>query len=642
MLLSLYTYNGIAINDGTNYEAVINPAQTMPGANAAYVDRGQTWPYLAGKTLNGGLFTFQIVMKGTLHSKFETLKALFRTDDFNYRRLVAKDTADSDRQWYIEGYPVLPPSLVNTEGGTAVNITLAIKDPVWREDTLQTDTWAVTASGQTRAITARGNYAAQPIFTITPTSAKTGGYGYKRFVILYNQSSRPLADYPFALTLDTATLISGGKMQADGDDYRVLVDGQDTDRWLYGINTASTNLWFNLTMKAKVELTTRDAIAGSGTPTTIIFANTVANKNAIKLLPSAGLVLIDSELFAYSAVNVAAMSITLVERDSRGTTIASHAAGATVRWIEHEIWLVYGNSTVAAPVVDDTYKPVIELNSTNGSWIYTLFDDGLHLRPGAWKAAILKSVGKANTYTYPGNRLERSADPATEAGMTMGAYQGAGIWKAETAKLEWKLYNPCGFTSLSAASGEKYRTNTSWPTAVLQKSKDGVTWVNVASITTPASAASWTAWTAGTVALSAGPWLYFRIYFDGTQSAGANAYCAVEMETVTLAVDSAAAPASTILAEQSNYTLDVTLSNTTTGEYVQITAQTALNAAIIIDCESQVCYRIDGENLLAALTLSSKRAEWLSLGAGSNTLSFVDTGTAAVTVKTDWRGRNLV
>ena len=649
MRLSIQTWDGNAINDwnGTtgNYEAVIPPGQTMPTASPEFTSRGQTWPYLAGKSINGSIFTFKIFMHGTLHSQLESLKNLFRTDDYTFRKLVAYDIADSNRAWYVEGFPVTPPTYSQSEGGTELVVQLALKDPLWRENVQQSDAWSITATGQTQTITTRGNYPALPVFEIKPTSVRTAGngYTYKLFKAVYNPTANPMPNYPFAIPIDTAALVAGGKMQADGDDLRVMVDGIEIDRWLYNMNNAGTLVWININLKAKIELTISTAISNVGTPTTIDFAATSANDAALAKLPSTGILLIDSELFTYSAVNTAKRQVTVKERASKGTYAASHTTGATCRWIEHDLWLYYGNSTVTARTTDDTKKPIIDLdvNSSNTAWKYSAFKDGAGLRSGIWTSAVLAGATSNQGVVYNGNQGTLIADPSTEAGGQINAYKKSNTWKAGNATVAWQLAHPAGITHITG-NAEKYRKTTSWPTVAVQYSNDGVNWTAAVTLATPASALTWTAEAIGSTALGA-TYNYVRFVITGSVAATASNSASAELNDFTVTLDSAKVPQiASGPAEIANYYHECTITNNTTGDAISIVFVSQVNKTIYVDCDAQTILADDGTPILAALSWNGKRQEWMTLAAGANTLQYNETGVQAVTFTTKWYARNLV
>lgn len=71
------------------------------------------------------------------------------------------------------------------------------------------------------------------------------GWGYRKQITISNPGSA-LTDYQILVTLDTATLISGGKMRPDGGDIR-FTDSDETTQIHYwiesGVNTDSTKIW---------------------------------------------------------------------------------------------------------------------------------------------------------------------------------------------------------------------------------------------------------------------------------------------------------------------------------------------------------------------------------------------------------------
>lgn len=644
MQLSLYTYNGNAINDGSNYTAVIPPGQTMPAASGQWVDRGQSWPYLAGKNLQGSVFTFKLILRGTIPTQMETLKSWFRTDDFTLRTLIAKDTSDSDRQWYVKGFPINPPTFTSSAGGSEMLVQLALEEPLWREVTEQTSTWSITASGQTTSPTVRGNYTALPTIEITPTSAKTGNYAYKRFVTVYNNTNEWIRKYPLCISgagLGTAALVTAGKMLASGDDLRVFVNGREVDRWLYAMNTTATMIWINLNFKSKIEMTLGTAMAGTGTPATIQMSRTNANKLAIAAMPQEGLVLIGSELISYSAVDTNNLILTLTERASRNTSMAVHAIGATVRWIQHDIYIQYGNSSATAPTADDTEKPIIELGATttNSVWKYTEFLDDDGLRSGNWSKERLSGAPYRQAYGYEGNHMDMTADPATEMGAVIQSYSRDGIVKAGSGEVLWSLYHPAGITSFTA-NLDRYRAKTNWPAVTFEKSRDGNTWVPLYTVATPAGAAAWTTLAVGSVA--AGDYKYLGWRIEGTVAASASNYIAAEVDDITLTLTASGIPTVTVGSETTNnYMLEATITNTTTNESITLTTPLALNQKLTINCQDQTVKKADGSNVIRAIDWSSVRSEWLTLKTGES-LQYTETGAVALTIGLKWRGRGLL
>src|SRR5690349_18886139 len=108
MDLNLYTWNGTAINDGTVYRASFpRGSKANLSANAIQIPRAGEDPFLSG-SVKGSPFlviTVDILPGQNINTKREALKGIFLLDGQRHN-LIAKDAADSDRQWYVTGIPV--------------------------------------------------------------------------------------------------------------------------------------------------------------------------------------------------------------------------------------------------------------------------------------------------------------------------------------------------------------------------------------------------------------------------------------------------------------------------------------------------------------------------------------------------------
>jgi hypothetical protein len=210
MRLSIYTYNGTAINDGTYYQAYWPTGSIFlqQPVEAVEVERAGNVPSYAGKKISAG-YNLPIVinMKGTISTQIDTLKKLFNTHDQTQHQLICKDGANSDKQWYLMVTPISEASVE----GNSITFNLSVSDPIWQEVTPTTASWAVTATGQTKDLVVAGNYACKPVFTITPT-AGDGTFGWKKFITLRNRTATQLNSYHFEMTIggswDTSALIN--------------------------------------------------------------------------------------------------------------------------------------------------------------------------------------------------------------------------------------------------------------------------------------------------------------------------------------------------------------------------------------------------------------------------------------------------
>ena len=722
MILSLYTYNGTQINDVTNYIGFISDDNKLQGdARVIQVSRSGRRPVYAAKVLNGTELRIIIQMKGTVQSQLDTLKTLFNVEDETPRKLICKDTANSDKQWYVYATTKSMPKMFTRD---AVEIILSVDDPVWKSETENSDAWTITASGQTNAVTVAGNLPAQPRFVFTPTAAGTGRYGYRQLWPWRNPNSEAMLNEPLnivstvwdtsalvalsgvhvtindvdgitaddtTITYDgetgtfpasgmayleseqisytgkTATELTGvtrgingttaavhandiviysSKIQADGDDVRVFMDGYETSRWLQDINTANTKVWIAIDFQPGISLTLDTAIADSGAIGTITIKKTAANDAAIKKLPPTGVVAIENELYTYTAVNVKGRKLTGCTRAVKGTAAAAHATNTAIYWIEHEIWIYYGSQTAEAPVSDDTRKPIIDLTSTNTSWVYTSFWDTTGLRAGSWKPALVKTANKIDpdhkSDFYTGDALA-DADPATGMGGVIKAWRSGAIWKAENATIEWNLYSPSTFTDITA-TGEKYRSGTTWPAGIkfMKSIKGGVdkNWAAVWTEATPSAAVTWEALsTHSAVSIGTG-YKYIKFVVSGSIGSTANGYAAHEVEAVTLTRASGNVPQLVFTpSEESCYFVDAVITNNTSGEWLRVTTSMQLNTALTIDCENKKAYTADNAPV-NKLEFSSVRKDWLNLSVGDNTLLFTDAGTSGASLPVYWRDRN--
>ncbi|MBA4420276.1 MAG: hypothetical protein C0391_03940 [Anaerolinea sp.] len=720
MRLTVESFDGHDIND-SNVSAYIplegGNFNNLPSVDPIEIPRINNFPDYGGKILLSKNFMIQVDIKpGADYSTyFELLKGYFDTAVRDKKKLVVKDS-DTTKEWYV-----MCTCVANPERSTgSIKLLMYANDPTLLGNTASTVSWSVTATGQTKVVTPVGNVKARPVFTITPTSAKTGGYAYKKFLNLKNVHTNAFSNYPYDLTdggldhaamvkvaavhvaindgagiTDVATTIpydgeagtfptagiawidgatkeqisytgkSGGNLtgvtrgingttaaahandviiyqsnvQADGDDLRIYMDGKEVSRWSDNWNNAATKIWINIDLKPKATTTLKTAIAASGSITSIDLVVNTTTYLFLRAIGASGMVQIGTEIFTYTTLSLTTSQLTgTITRAAKQTSMGAHAVGDAVTFIEHDVWMMYGNAAADAPVQDETKKPIIDLaTSTNNSWVYALFGDDANLRTGRWNRQIVSSVGKQSAvYTDNHNAL---VDPATEMGMSIKAYQSSGRWVGETGYLRWTLFHPAGITHVSS-DGESYRNSVSWPLfASLKKGPNASLYLNQWTLTTPASISTWTAWTKNAEALGA-TYNYIGFVFWGSVGAVANAEADMEVGNVTLTIDSTKRPTISASAEADNYWLDLKLTNSTSGEYLTLALMMGLNRVLTIDCARKVIYYDDNTNMVSGLQLSSVRQTWLDLAPGNNTLKFDDTGTNAVTVAISWEDRN--
>jgi hypothetical protein len=446
--------------------------------------------------------------------------------------------------------------------------------------------------------------------------------------------------------LDTASLTTA-KMQADGDDFLVMIDGAFVDRWLSAMDTANTLCWININLSPQQVGIGSTSIAGAGAITTISLTRTEDNYNFLQAMSRAinKVVLIDAEVFTFTGVNLVTYQLTGVTRAQKDSSMSAHTAPFSVYWLEHDIWILYGDSTLTAPDVNNDKQPMFDLTSDNETLTYTYFHHPVIDRPMAWRPAVLDTKsGLSYYFTASQNTFANSVDlRTTEMGLAMLAPPSQYNALIESAVLTWNFYHPAGIQNL-IWSGKKYSTG-SWPAAVgLQYQQGDQLWY-LAWDTEPMPTIlnNWQAFGPIDPSSGAGFSDYFktvRFVMDGSLSPVPAETAMIQFDTVTVALDPLGPPTTYIQPETAIVWLDITLTNNTTGLY--LTCQTHCledTGTLTIDCENKKAYMQDGSKV--NVTLSSAREAWLDLLSGSNTLKYDDTGTNAVTLVTTHRDGNL-
>ena len=619
-MIKVVSWDGQNINDGTNYVAgiVSHTAWGLPPVQAKLAKRSKAWPVLATVERPGHTIVLAIKVIGANKTALrEQLLRWFDPEDETPKRLVIADL-DGSRQRYVLAYCAGITPYPRPEPGAVDAFQVALQvhgDIRWRAVSKTTDTWNITASGQTRSITNSGTDDAYPVLKIKPTATKSGGFAYRRWVAITWRSRNSASQYPVCITLDTQSLITAGKMQADGDDLRVIVDGTERARWLHDINTTSTKVWVNLDFQPTVPMTLRVAIPSTGS------ISSIEVNEDISALPTQGIVLIDSEAFVYTDKIPSERKLTGITRAAKGTSAAAHSVGTSVHWIQHDIWLLYGNSTVSAPMQDDRYRPCFELSSTNTSWTYYVFGDQDGLRAARWRPyGNITLSGSGGVYT------------ATQRTLSSGEYTAAGAWLAQehSNAYGWALSNPCGIVNVQWQEGLKRRAGDNFLVHCMNWPRGASWWNWHYNPTSPSQANTWESWSYSGPNFAVSDTIAIAAYFYPQD---------VEVGSAVVSLNSAETPTVSVMPELGNYNLDATITNQTTGEAIKVTAVLSLNQEVVVDCDKAIV-TVAGERSLASLTLlGPSRQRWFRLVPGPNVLRFDDEGTTGVTLVTEFEAR---
>lgn len=647
MNLKLISWNGHNINDGTSYLAFFAGIQPLSFQSGVIdVQRFPRESKSAGVMLSGVTFPITIKILGTLNTNLNQLMSWFDESDQNQYALVVYDQDDSDKPYYVMGRYIGATQTDKMGADTRV-LSIYVDDPVWKAVTATTNTISVTASGDHVHITPGGNRFARPKITIKPTGAFAGtSYAYHRHVTITNNTAYKLDDYYFDVTgggLDTATLVTAGKMQADGDDLRVMVNGKEVPRWLGGMNGASTKVWIQLDLAEKCEFTISENMLATGTDD-ISVTDTKVNDDMASKLVAKDVILIGTEQILISKYNKYTNSISVLQRGYNSTTAATHTAGDTVKRIEHDIIMQYGNSAASAPdytdEIDTQREPCFNLSSsTNTSRVFdTYFGYVSGVRPEGWRRSTISSVRKTSK-TYTKTQLANSSPRATAMGMAVKVGTKNNKPTAESAALAWTYANPCGIDAVSS-TGHTYRNTTSWPAvlASLLSSLDGDDWDTLWTETIPASPSTWTDWTHNATAVD-DTHKYIKFQLEGDVAAVSNGVAAMEVLTCTVTLVSASCPTVSLGSETGNYPMSCYIKNYLTGENFKIVTPMLVNSEIVVDTEQRTV-TVNGKAARGIMKLSTIRDEWLKMISGSsNQIGFLSTDTGTVTVTIEHRDR---
>jgi hypothetical protein len=651
-------------NDGTNFESYFSVgAITEPiSSQSVYVDRPAPFgPFYS--TLRRTVKPFELhikIVSGNFATQLNVIKQRFNPTDTERKKLIIKDAANSDKEWYAYCKPIA----LKLESVSLITVVME-RTTDWYEEVESTASWTVTATGQTKDVTPAGNLPARPVFTITPRAAKTAGSAahYRRFVRVRNRAGVAAANYAIELTdggWDTTVPIGAGIMLSTGDDLRVLVNGVEVPRWIDGINTASTKVWTVLDLQPNAGFLLDGAIAAGGGVSTIPVKYTQTALSKMQRMPSEGIIAIDNELFYYfgkrdqDPYDLAFLNTVRAVCDS---SAAAHLDNTLVHWIQYEIYITHGDNTLPAPDQDESRKPVFRLDtSSNTSWDYDNFTELYKNRAGAFTPRITTGYAWAGPYfhAYRGDSAQTMSN-ANEAPGMGGSGELTGTARGVTAwgYINWDLYHPIGFTHV-AADGKRYKSSTALDSynynlwfcssvnPLLVQADTPTVFATVVKATAALADEAWSV--ASTAVGGTDYYLQFKMLVYGSDRDG-NAYASrFTVNNVTLTLDSTRTPVVTFGAQVgTGYRLTAKLTNTTTGEWLLFNFITDIDQTLEVDCESKkLTYLKDNSPVHGALVaFSSIRADWLNLLPGQvNTLQWDETGVQDCDIGIAWRDRN--
>lgn len=648
MLITVKTFDGHNINDGTNYRAVLLNPHGLPDAAPVFLEQTNADPLDAGTyTVNvqQKVLSIRVLNYANRNALISQLKTWFKRGT---RGELVVNFADDGVDYQLNCRAIN--MVQDTDGVGYFKAILQTGTSAWRavSETMEA-TWTVTGTSETQDIAVAGRDETYLSVELTSVDGPAGGFLYQNIYRLPNTPGLAHGLIPWCITVNTAALVSAGKMQADCDDLRIvnMSTGQEIKRWIANPNNAATKVWINLDLAKGYSLTLLTSVAGSGSVTELAFDVNEDTKAKIAEMPKTGIVYHGTEWFAYSGTDAVNCKLTISQRGLFDTALAAHTAGDAFVYIQYPLLMKYGNTSVASPAsTDATYddtKPLINLSSSsNTSWVWdttTKFYDPDHPnRQPAWKFRQWNQGPFSKIFHVKRDAL--SGDPAI--GLKVASYLVGSTWMPENPILSAQFYRSARITSVSV-TGESYRTNANWPflTAFRFGFAAGDNNTNLWTESAPASEATWTAWTHNGVTLSVpAPYVLFVLAFS--YAAAANAYAIFEMLTCTMDFSSSNIPTGALLGEISNYPLVLTIENTTTGDAIALDYMMLIGSTFAIDGETKIV-QYGGYNAYGAVTPNDAgRSAYLRLAGGvTNTIRISGTDLGELAVVLSYYRRRL-
>jgi len=546
--------------------------------------------------------------------------------------IVADDDGSNERYLYAVCQNLEQES--GSAGAGFAATLVAADEPFWESVSETTVSQPINVgAGTTFVVPNGGDVDVEPRITVGPHPGKTGTghWKYRRFVPVFWPSRRGARDYSYELTdgvgLDTHALLVAGKLN-DASGFGVIVDGVEADRWFSagltqpgGFDSSTTEVWVNLDFQRGLSTALKTAIASSGAVTEI------SAGSDISAWPAVGIIQIDFERFAYTGRDLYRNVFTGVSRAAYSSTTQGHAAGNTMHWLQHEVWIVYTPGLNVAKATDDSRKPLIDLaNSSNAGWMWEVF--GSAAQPN--RTAQWTPVVNGTAMTFTGHQNGAATDPFQVMGINTPE---VGAKLAENMA-RWQVYLPCGLAGYDI-DGSSFDSAS---LVEIEVSANGAVW-SVADISDAGDTGSWVAWNEMASGL-AGDLCYLaarpRLLSGGND-------LVAQIEKVTATFQTTQRPSGYVGGEFGNYQLQMTITNETTGEALTLSPLPGLQSSaqsLQVDGVAKTAILLpDGINAYSAMRRDAMRPALMRLAPGSNTIRVNEPGAAGIVVAVTFRAR---
>lgn len=630
-------------NQDGEYHAWLDAPFSQPGVTTTMVQRTGTWP--VGTGVGRAAYTLPPIYVDIMDEENQealrrALLAGLDTSQAFKALIVADDDGGNERYWMCSFEAREERDDARGTGLSFAVTAVVVDDPYPRRTALSSASAALTASGQTLVVTNGGDVDAFPVMEIELTSARTGNghWKWRRFVVARWRAAAGATYYPTQISGDNAAWDTTGLTTTKAIDWTsvgVLEDGVEVDRWFSeevedndrSFDQVDTRLWMNLDFRSTVAVTLSGALGNSAGD---VAGGIVVNED-ISAFPPAGILYApaQNELFVYLSRDVRKRTFHGVTRAAYGSSAASHSAGAALEWIQHEVFIVYGPQAGLAKAADDTMRPYLELpSSDNDKWDWGYLEgtgergfgsDSEPNRAGRWTPV---TAGDGGIFTADEHGTD--VDPFDVLGFENGIAGNENLAR-------WQIYLPAGLNTLDA-NGKAYET-TAVEAVKFYASVDGVNWTRIDAYP-DAGGVGWFEFGPHLTNQTAG-WRYLRFELLGEVGE-------VEIYQASVGLEADTVPVVRLMPEAANYALDMTITNETTGEWIELSLPAGLSTGdvVVVDTEAKtVTAEPFGRNVYRILEKSSHRPAMLRLAPGANTLRVNETGLAGVELTVVWRER---
>lgn len=395
-------------------------AQTPPLYDQRTVPVAGGWPRAVAPQPQVRTFALEVEIQSVTDTNIQALKALFDPSKGEAILVATDGTNDWQMSCSVVGI---------THDTGYMNywvVTLQATYGLWKKVTESSTSTSIGSGDVTKAIslTNLGNARTPLVIDATPTVVKGAANDqiYRAQVPIAWRAPRAATKYPVALTLDTATEVTAGRMLASGNDLRTIVDFAEVQRDLGNMNAAATKVWVTLNFSPKRSAKTTAAMT-AGSPAT----GATWDVGDHSELPDSGVVYDGTEAIAYTGKSTDGKTLTGITRGVRNTTAASHSAATEFFWVEHHVSLVWGNSGATAPTINSDKTPCLDLaNSSNSSWTWSSFATSKGLRPCEWvpDLELTNNLVYASRGKYASTTYVPTADGTSTGGTVTGAASG--------------------------------------------------------------------------------------------------------------------------------------------------------------------------------------------------------------------------